>query len=123
MAQPKIRRATDADWAAMFGPSAPAPQIWSGLVAATDHLVFGLGGIYGAVDGRWWITFARWPGIGMVKTAHQCGKILLGSAKEAGVAVHALADPDIEGSELWIKRLGFEATDETMGGLRVWVRR
>lgn len=118
---PRLRPATDADWSAMFG--IPPPGIWSGMVAATDHVIYGLGGIYASEDGSWWITFSRWPGVRYRKLAHKAARIILDAAREAGIAVHAIADPAIEGSELWIKRLGFKETDETRGGLAVWVLR
>ena len=120
---PTLRPATDDDWRAMFGCTAPVPGVWSGIVAANDYVVFGLGGIYAAADGRWWITFHRWPGVGYTKTAHKAAKEILGAARDANIEVHALADPEIPGSALWIERLGLKPTDERLGGMTVWVQK
>ena len=114
-----LRVATDDDWHAWTGK--PAPGQWFGLVDATPHLIEGLGAIYADIEGRWWITFERCPGVGKVKTAHAAAKQLLGMARERGLAVHAIADNRISGAEKWIERLGFARTDETRGGLAVWV--
>lgn len=113
-----LRPATPRDWSAITGMR--PPSVWSGIADAGPHLVHGLGGIYLAEDGRWWVFFHRTPGVRKVKTAHKSAKILLGSAREAGITVHAVEDDTITGAAVWLERLGFEMTDERLGGLRVW---
>lgn len=101
----------------------PAPANWFGLVDARPYLIEGIGAIYQGVDGHWWITFQRCPGVGKVLSAHKAAKQLLGLARERGLAVHALAEPGIAGAEMWLSRLGFERTHETRQGHPVWVRK
>lgn len=115
-----LRPATDSDWEAVTGM--PAPGDWFGLVEARPHLIEGMGAIYRATDGRWWLTFHRTAGVGKVKTAHAAARKLLAMAQERGRTIHALADPAIAGAELWIERLGFTRTDETQGGIAIWTR-
>ena len=54
-----LRAATDSDFAAMMGR--PAPGYWIGMVEADRWVVNGIGGMYGAEDGRWWLFFERCP--------------------------------------------------------------
>lgn len=115
-----LRKATADDWIAMFGIDAPAE--WFGYVEARTHLVEGLGAIYRAVDGRWWISFSRCPGVHKVKSAHAGARKLLADATERGITVHAIADPKFPGSETWIERLGFTRSAESKEGLSVWTR-
>lgn len=115
-----LRPANDDDWKAMFG--VPPPGQWFGVVRASDWLVEGIGAIYFGTDGRWWLSFKRCPGITKLKTAHSCAKRLLSIAREQGIVVHAIADPAIPGGERWLNRLGFNETEEKLGGLTVWKR-
>lgn len=113
-----LRPARDIDWVAMTGLS--PPDEWFGYVEATNHLVEGIGAIYRDGEGRWWVTFQRLPFVSKVKTAHKAAKQLIAAARERGIEVRAIADPRIDGAELWIERLGFQRTDETIGGYEVW---
>jgi hypothetical protein len=113
-----LRPARDDDWHAMAGSQAPGN--WFGLVEARPHFIEGMGCIYLARDGRWWIAFWRSAGVGKIKTAHAGARRLLADAKDRGLDVHAIADPAIPGAELWLERLRFIRTDETQGGLTVW---
>lgn len=121
MTAPQLRKAVLSDWHAVMAMAEPAA--WSGIVYASPHLISGFGFLYAGLDDRWWLCFQRAPGVRMLKTAHQCARILLESAREAGIDVHALADLRIDGAELWLRRLGFEPTDEKLKGAPVWVRR
>lgn len=121
MTAPILRKAVASDWHAVM--ASPEPAEWAGIVYASEHLIIGFGFLYVALDGRWWLCFERCPGVRMLKTAHQCGRILLESAREAGISVHALADLRIDGAETWLRRLGFESTGEDIEGRPVWVRR
>ena len=113
-----LRLATDDDWTAMF--AMPAPGAWFGLVEASAWLVEGLGAVTLCEDGRWWITFARAPGIRKTKTAHTAAKKLIAMAKSENLTLFALADPAICGATLWIERLGFRRSGETREGIDVW---
>lgn len=115
-----LRAATDNDYEAFFGR--PAPAEWFGLVEARPYLIEGIGCIFRCTEGRYWLAFVRCPGVSKVKTAHAAAKKLLSMAEERGLTVHALADPDIQGSSKWIERLGFRRSDETKGDLPVWTR-
>lgn len=115
-----LRLATTADFEAFYGH--PAPGDWFGLVEARPHLIEGLGLIFKCTEGRWWIAFARCPGVGKVKTAHAAAKQLLRMADERGLTVNALSDPDITGADKWVERLGFRRSDEVKGGCVVWTR-
>jgi hypothetical protein len=114
-----LRRAEDADWEAMTGM--PAPSDWFGLVEASNYLIEGMGAIYRDMCGRWWFAFQRVPFAGKIKTAHKAAKVLLNEAAERGIEVRAIADPRIDGSQLWIERLGFKKTDEEIEGHAVWL--
>lgn len=116
-----LRPATADDWAAMTG--LPAPGEWFGYVEGRAHLIEGLGAIYLAGDGRWWITFQRCPGVGKVKTAHAGAKRLLAESQERGVTVHALAQPGMPGADMWLERLGFAMTGQELEGVAVWQTR
>jgi hypothetical protein len=113
-----LRAIEPSDWEAWTGR--PAPPAMIGIADANDYMIEGLGVIYLADDDRWWLTFARAPGVRKVKTAHRMARHLISVAIEAGMRVHALADPRRSGSELWIERLGFVKSDETMGGFAIW---
>lgn len=113
-----LRPATDDDYEAFYGRAAPAE--WFGLVDASPYLIEGLGLVFKCTEQRWWVAFARCPGVGKVKTAHTAAKQLLSMARDRGLAVHALADTGIPGAEKWLARLGFMPTDEMKGGMTVW---
>jgi len=115
-----LREARDEDWESITG--SPAPAEWKGYAEASDWLIEGLGAIYRGTDGRWWITFERLPLVRKVKSAHACARRLLAWASSEGVAVHAIADPRKDGASMWVERLGFQPTDERIGGLTVWTR-
>ena len=115
-----LRPATDDDWAAAFGQQPPAN--WFGLVADRPRLIEGIGTVAQGPDGRWWIGFQRCIVAARLKTAHAGAKTLMRMAGERDInQLFAFADPSIEGAELWLKKLGFEPTSETRGGLTVWV--
>jgi hypothetical protein len=116
-----LRIASDDDYEALFGM--PAPAEWHGLVAASNWLIEGLGCVYRCTEGRWWLGFARSPGVRKTKTAHAGARALLAHADRNGLTLHAIADPAIRGAEMWIARLGFERTDEQRQGLTIWIRR
>lgn len=109
-----LRPAADADWQAVFGQ--PAPEHWAGLVADGA----GMGGMYLAQDGRWWATFLRFPGVTMAKTAHKAALWTLDAARVGDITLHAIADQSIEGSEFWLRRLGFRPTEEHIEGHQVY---
>lgn len=113
-----LRPAVDSDWAAVTGMQAPGE--WFGFVDDGGWIINGMGAIYRATDGRWWITFVRCPGVGKVKTAHASARRLISQANDMGISVSALADPSIDGSEMWVERLGFRRTAETIEGIHVW---
>lgn len=98
------------------------PENWWGYVEARPYFIEGFGAIYQAADGRWWLTFARSPGVKKTKSAHTGAKRLLADADERGITVNVLADPRIDGAEMWIERLGFRRSDETIEGHAVWTR-
>lgn len=116
-----IRPADDDDWAAMTGYQAPAE--WFGFVEQEKSwLIDGMGTIYKGLDGRWWITFQRTPGVRKLKTAQAAAKRLLAEAESRGITVNGMPDPKICGSTVWMERLGFRRTDENIGGIDVWTR-
>lgn len=115
----RIERATETDWAAVTGLQ--PPTFWSGIVAKSDVFVYGIGAMYRAADGRWWLMFVRSPGVGMVKTAHSCAKRLIEEARQEHRDLHTLADTRIAGAEKWLVRLGFKQTAELKEGCPVWV--
>lgn len=118
-----LRPATDSDWAAFSGLRAPGR--WVGLVHQdSPWLIDGFGAVYWGVDGRWWITFARAPGVRKIKTAHKAAKALLALAEAEGMTpIYAMPDDRIGGAEFWLRHLGFEPTDETREGTPVWARK
>lgn len=116
-----LRRARGEDWAAICGT--PEPAEWFGYAEARPHFIDGLGCVFLGVDGRWWVLFKRAPGVRKVKTAHAAARRLFAEAKDKGIEVHGLADPEISGAAVWMARLGFEQTDETREGHPVWVLR
>lgn len=83
-------------------------------------MLLGIGGVFFGTDGRWWATFARAPGIRSRLTAQHAARTILDAAGEAGLTVHAMADDSIAGAEFWLRRLGFEETDEILNNSRVW---
>lgn len=113
-----LRPATDEDYQAFHGRVAPLH--WSGIVDATDYVIRGIGGIYLARDDRWWVFFKRIPGVALTKSAHRAATIIRETARVAQLPVHAIADLDVTGAELWLRRLGFVETDEAIEGHRVW---
>ena len=113
-----LRPATNDDYHAFHGMQAPLH--WSGLVEATDYFIRGIGGIYLARDDRWWMFFKRAPGVRMTKTAHKAATILINSVFDTGMTVRAIPDLDIQGAEVWLRRLGFEKTTEIIEGHTVW---
>lgn len=115
-----LATATADDYVAMTGM--PEPAEWFGLASRRPWLVEGIGVVYRAADGRWWLSFQRAPGVHKVKTAHAAAKRLLAEADGRGLVLHALADPRIDGAEAWIERLGFRRSGEKMEGLDVWTR-
>lgn len=115
-----LATATADDYVAMTG--LPEPAEWFGLAYRRPWLVEGIGVVYRAKDGRWWLSFQRAPGVSKVKTAHAAAKRLLAEADARGITLHTLADPRIDGSEAWIERLGFRRSGDAMEGLDVWTR-
>lgn len=113
-----IETATDDDYSAMFGTM--PPQEWFGLVAKTQWLILGIGAVYRGTDGKYWMMFTRSPGVRMTKTAHMAGKRLVQQAKDKGLEVRALADNRISGAALWLRKLGFKQSTETIEGYPVW---
>src|SRR5690606_8734137 len=114
----QLRPATDADWYVFFGSAAPGE--WFGLVADAGHMLLGIGGLFLAVDGRWWATVAKAPGVRSRLLMHKAAREVMNVAREAKVPVHALADPAIPRSAVWLERLGFQETDEMRKNHRVW---
>jgi hypothetical protein len=115
-----LRPATDDDWIALYGSEPPGN--WFGLVSARSWLIEGMGAVYCDVNGRWWATFSRTPGVVKIKTAHEGARKLLAAARERNIVLHAIAKPGVDKAELWLARLGFAPSDETVGGLTVWTR-
>ena len=116
-----LRPATADDYEAITG--LPAPGEWFGLVEAKPHLVEGIGLVYRDVEGAWWVTFKRCPFVRKIKTAHAGAKQLLQMARDRGLVVHAIPDPEVDGADRWMVRLGFRRTERTIGGLAVWDRK
>lgn len=111
-----LRPAEDEDWIAWWG--GPAPVNWFGYVNED-----GLGAIYEAIEGRFWLGFQRRPGVRRTKTAHMAALLLLSDAGKRGISVNALAHIDqYPGSDRWLQRLGFQQTDEIWKGYPVWTR-
>ena len=113
-----LRPADDRDWRIFYGQ--PAPLYWSGLVLEDPVMILGIGGLYASEDGRWWAFMKRAPGVGCVFSAQRAAMHMMAVGKEAGLTIHALADPAIVGSDKWLQRLGFRRTDEIMKGLVTW---
>jgi hypothetical protein len=114
-----LRRATNDDYHAFVGRL--APEQWTGLVSADEHLIHGIGGVYLASDGRWWMFFDRVPGVAMSVTTHRAARIVVDAARESGIVVHAISDLRMPTSERWLTRLGFVQTSEEIEGHPVWV--
>lgn len=112
-----LRESTADDWARL-APDWPRPPHWIGL-AADDGA--GFGGLYEAVDGRWWGIARRAPGVRRATTLMRAAREMLTVAQAAGVPVHALADPDIDGADRFLARLGFWRTSETIEQYEVWL--
>jgi hypothetical protein len=104
----------------MFGT--PEPGAWFGLVEARRYLIEGIGLVYMASDGRWWIGLKRCPTISKTRTLLTGARQVLAMAHERGLVVHAIPDPTIPGSSRLLEGLGFTRTDETQGGFNVWTR-
>lgn len=105
----------------MFG--FPAPDSWEGLVVRSAWMRRGIGGAYKSNDGRWMMFFYRAPGVRLVKTAHEAALRIRNSMQARGIDLYAVPDPKIGGACVWLQRLGFEETNETIEGLRVWTLR
>ncbi len=117
----KLRPATDRDWHVFFGSAHPVD--WFGLVAENRYMLIGIGGAYRGVDDHWWATFQRAPGVKQHKLLAQKAALeTLRIADERALTLHAVADQQIEKSEYWLHRLGFERTEREEEGLPVWVR-
>jgi len=115
-----LRTATADDWRELVPSDADQPEFWIGLVYVEGDRKLGIGVLHEGEDGRWWIgvrTRARRP-IALWKGALE----LLGTAKRAGVTVHAIADPDVGGSEIVLSRLGFVMSSETIVGHPIWTQ-
>lgn len=113
---PLLRTATASDWKALTGLEAPG--YWIGLAYEEDGALLGLGALYEGVDGRWWSSVAanaRRP-VALWKAARE----VLETAAAAGIDVHAMAAPWIDGADKFLLRLGFVATDEMIEGHRVY---
>ena len=113
-----LRTATADDWSALTG--LPVPGYWIGLAYDEGGRTLGLGGLYEGADGRWWATvLAREK---RPIALHKAARQVLETADAADVDVHAVADTRIEGAEVFLARLGFARTNETIGGYAVWTR-
>lgn len=115
-----LRPAADLDWRRFYGIEAPA--YWSGLVFEDKHMILGIGGLYCDDECNWWAFLKRAPGVGCAFTAQRAALITLNAGIEAGLTIHAIADPAIVGSAKWLRRLGFEETSETVKGFNKWIR-
>lgn len=118
-----LRPASNDDWSS-FCAGVPVPEVWIGYVAEEGGRLLGLGGLW-ELHGRWWATLKRAPGAKRPKMLLRAARELLDIAGTAEAPVHALADPDIPGSERLLRGLGFEMTDEKYGELGVyrWARK
>lgn len=111
-----LRTARADDWVALTG--LPVPGYWIGLAYEEDGALLGLGGIYEGTDGRWWATVtskARRP-VALRKAAQEVLKV----AERADVPLHSIPDMQIDGAVRFLLHLGFEPTDETIDGHKVY---
>lgn len=117
-----LRRATDKDWHVFLG--IPAPAVWYGMVAENSYMLIGIGGAYLGSSDRWWATFQRAPGVtGHRLTAQKAAKTTIEIADGMKIDLHAIADTEIDRSEYWLERLGFERTGEEEKGWPIWARK
>ena len=114
-----LRRATADDWYVFLGLR--EPRAWAGLVAEENGLLAGFGGVCLSKDGRWWAYFRKLPGVRGIVTAQKAAKTILSATAEIGLPIHAIADPRVEGSAVWLRRLGFVESPEILEGERVWI--
>lgn len=119
----RLRVATNDDWRSLS--AMPVPPHWIGFACEADGEVCGFGGLYEAVDGRWWAMVQRRPGVRRPLAMMRAARAVLETAGAADVPVHALADRDIEGAQKFLDHLGFRKTGETIEGYEVhqWARR
>jgi len=80
----------------------------------------GIGGMYwGAMD-RWWACLDRAPGIKGHRDLAKSTRWLVETAREFEIDLYALPDPKVGGAERLLQRMGFEPTDETFSGIKIW---
>jgi hypothetical protein len=116
--RPHLRAATDSDFYTFYGVDPPAT--WFGISAHTDVMMIGLGVVYLGIDGRNWAGFARAPGVTLPVLMMKACRSILAYAAEQNIELHAFASPTVDGSVLLLRRLGFESTDETLKGHRIY---
>jgi hypothetical protein len=114
----RLRPATADDFYQFFGRSPPA--YWTGIVGDAGWMLTGIGGLVLGVDGRWWVTLQRAPGVRSVKRVLQAARVLREAVAEAGMTVYAIRDRDIAGSADLLQRLGFVLTAERWKDQEVW---
>lgn len=118
-----LRVATAADWQALS--TWPVPAHWMGFACEVDGRLLGFGGLFEAVDGRWWAIVKTAAGVRRPVALMRAAREVLATAGAAAVPVHALADPGIAGAESFLQHLGFRKTGETIEGHEVlaWAQR
>jgi hypothetical protein len=114
-----LRQATADDWYVFLGVR--EPKAWAGLVAVERDVLVGFGGVCFGVDDRWWAYFRKLPGVRATVTSQKAARLILSTVAEAGLPIHAQADPRIPGAENWLRHLGFVASEEILEGERVWI--
>jgi hypothetical protein len=103
----KLRRATNRDWIAVHGNRVAVPGQWVGLAVDGRRCLEGLGGMFVAQDDQWWAFFWRAPHVRRPMSTHKAGRIIVETAREAGVQLNVLRDDSICSSKAWLTRLGF----------------
>lgn len=114
-----LRQATADDWYVFLGVR--EPQAWAGLVAVERDVLLGFGGVCLGIDGRWWAYFRKLPGVRAIVTSQKAARLILATVHEAGLLLHAQADPRVPNADRWLKHLGFVESDEILDGERVWI--
>lgn len=115
----EVRPATRADFVRYYG--FPPPEQWSGLAATIDRLVVAIGGVCLWEDGNWWVFIDAAPVARSPAMFHRNALRFIRALDVSELRV--LCDERFARAKEWLSRLGFNETEETYNGCKVWIKK